>query len=78
MLEIVHFVILYVISPEGELVRFYHEFNEPMTLWACGDFMEFERHLWAVYHDEINRWIMNNGSGYIIGHECVQDPSRME
>ena len=77
MLELVHFVILYVMSPEGELLKFIHEFTEPMTLWECGDFMEFERDKWAVYHEEINRWVMNNGSGHMIAHECVQDENRM-
>ena len=32
----------------------------------------------ATYYEEVNRWIMDDGSGDWFGSQCYQDPERMK
>tara|TARA_R100000900_G_scaffold131720_1_gene107988 strand:+ start:164 stop:313 length:150 start_codon:yes stop_codon:yes gene_type:complete len=49
-----------------------------VTLLECMDFASDHRESVATYYDEVNRWIMNDGSGNWVGSQCYQDPERMK
>jgi hypothetical protein len=43
-----------------------------MTLRECMDFSEDHMEAVSTYNGDINRWVMNNGSGYWFGSECFK------
>ena len=49
-----------------------------MTLMECMDFAEDHRAAVDTYYEEVNRWIMDDGSGSWVGSQCYQDPERMK
>ncbi len=53
------------------------EFNRAVTLLECSGFADAHREVVSTYNEEINRWVMNDGSGSWFGHQCYQDPNRM-
>ena len=60
------------------LIKIPLEFARGMTLLECMDFASDHRESEATYYDEVNRWIMNDGSGDWVGSQCYQDPERMK
>ena len=50
---------------------------EPTTLLDCLNMSQKIRELVAVYDEVRNLWIMEHGSGTLVGHTCVQDPTKM-
>ena len=59
-----------IIQIPGELyIKELLEFTRPMTLRECMDFSEDHMEAVSTYDADINRWVMNNGSGYWFGSE---------
>jgi hypothetical protein len=50
---------------------------EPTTLLDCLNMSQKIKDLVAVYDEVRNLWIMEHGSGTLVGHTCVQDPTKM-
>ena len=78
MEELVHWIMIYISNPEGQLIKIQLEFARGMTLLECMDFASDHRESVATYYDEVNRWIMNDGSGDWVGSQCYQDPERLK
>ena len=53
------------------------EFARPMTLLECSGYADAHREGVATYNEDLNRWIMNDGSGTWFGHQCYQDPDKI-
>ena len=78
MEELVHGFYMILLTPDGMYVKEYFEFTRAMTLFECMGFTEDHREAISTYHDDINRWLLNDNSGNAwFGSECVQDPSRL-
>ena len=77
MEELVHWIMIYVMNAEGLIIKIPMEFNRAVTLLDCSGYADAHREAVATFNDELNRWIMNDGSGTWFGHQCYQDPSRM-
>ena len=71
------YLILLLLTFEGEVIKEKLEFTRPMNVYECMDFASDHRESVATYYDEVNRWIMNDGSGNWVGSQCYQDPERM-
>lgn len=52
------------------------EFTRAITLLECSGFADAHREAISTYNEEINRWVMNDGSGSWFGHQCYKDPDR--
>ena len=52
------------------------EFTRAITLLECSGFADAHREAISTYNEEINRWVMNDGSGSQFGHQCYKDPDR--
>ena len=77
MEDLVHWMMIYL-SNDGVLTKIPLEFTRAMTLMECMDFAEDHRAAVATYYEEVNRWIMDDGSGSWVGRQCYQDPERMK
>ena len=77
MEELVHWMMIYL-SNDGVLTKIPLEFARAMTLSECMDFAADHREAVAIYYDEVNRWIMDDGSGDWVGSQCYQDPERVK
>ena len=83
MEEAVHYLVILIKSFDGEVIKQILEFSRPTTLLECGDFAEdhyeaIATHYWEVDGDiGKNGYYMNDGSGVIQGHICIQDPDKM-
>ena len=53
------------------------EFARPMTLLECSGYADAHRGGVSTYNEDLNRWIMNDGSGTWFGHQCYQDPDKI-
>ena len=53
------------------------EFARPMTLLECSGYAAAHREGVSTYNEDLNRWIMNDGSGTWFGHQCYQDPDKI-
>jgi hypothetical protein len=49
---------------------------EPTTLLDCLNMSQKIKDLVAMYDEVRNLWIMEHGSGTLVGHTCVQDPTK--
>ena len=49
------------------------EFARPMTLLECSGYADAHREGVSTYNEDLNRWIMNDGSGTWFGYQCYQD-----
>ena len=63
MEEPVHFIILLLLNQEGLIVKEVLEFTRGMTLFECLGFGDQHREAVSTYFEEINRWVLNDGSG---------------
>ena len=43
----------------------------------CLAFGDAHREAIATYSEKVNAWFLNDGSGTWQGHECFQDPDKM-
>ena len=48
-----------------------------MTLLECSGYAVAHREGVSTYNEDLNRWIMNDGSGTWFGHQCYQDPDKI-
>lgn len=77
MNEIVHYVVLFIIQADNVLIKEVIVLTKPTTLLDCLNMSQKIKDLVAVYDEVRNLWIMEHGSGTLIGHTCVQDPTKM-
>ena len=77
MEELVHWMMSYVMNAQELIIKVPLEFARPMTLLECSGYADAHREAVSVYNEELNRWIMNDGSGTWFGHQCYQDPNKM-
>ena len=77
MEELVHWMMIYVTNAEGLIIKIPMEFNRAVTLLDCSGYADAHRDAVATFNNELNRYVMNDGSGTLFGHQCYQDPSRM-
>ena len=78
MEEPVHFIILLLLNQEGLVVKEVLEFTRGMTLFECLGFGDQHREAISTYFKDINRWVLNDGSGRtFFGYQCFQDPDKI-
>ena len=77
MEELVHWMMIYVMNVEELIIKIPLEFARPMTLLECSGYADAHREGVATFNDELNRYVMNDGSGSWFGHQCYQDPNKM-
>ena len=78
MEEPVHFMIIYLLNQDGLVLREVLEFTRSINLFECLGFGDQHREAISTYHEDINRWILNDGSGNtFFGYQCFQDPDKI-
>jgi hypothetical protein len=77
MNEIVHYLVLFIIQADSVVIKEVIVLTEPITLLDCLNMAQKIKESVAYYNSELNLWIMNNGSGTLFGHTCIQDPTKM-
>ncbi len=83
MEEPVHYLMMLIYTDGMYIQKLAEVFTEPTTLMQCLDYGDEYRESVATYVFEkdginVNRWIMNDGSGDWFGYSCYQDPDRMK
>ena len=64
------YLILLLLSFDGEVFKERLEFTRPMDVYDCMDFGNDHREQIATYDDKRNAWILNDGRGTIQGFIC--------
>jgi len=64
------YLILLLLSFEGEVIKERLEFTRPMNVYDCMDFGNEHREQIATYDGDKNAWFLNNGSGTFQGFIC--------
>ena len=78
--EPVHYLMLLLLSFDGQMIKEVFEFARPMTLMECGDFADAHREAIATFSWDDPRgsgWFLNDGRGTWQGHICIQDTDKM-
>ena len=65
------YLILLLLSFDGEVIKEKYEFTRPMNVYECMDFGSDHREQIATYDDERNTWILNDGRGTFQGFICM-------
>ena len=64
------YLVLLLLTFEGEVVKEKLEFTRPMDVYDCMDYGADHRQNIATYNDEKNAWILNDGRGTFQGFIC--------
>ena len=64
------YLILLLLSFEGEVIKERLEFTRPMDVYDCMDFGYDHRELIATYNNDKNAWFLNDGRGTFQGFIC--------
>ena len=64
------YLILLLLSFEGEVIKERLEFTRPMDVYDCMDFGNDHRELIATYNNDKNAWFLNDGRGTFQGFIC--------
>ena len=64
------YLILLLLSFDGEVIKEKYEFARPMNVYEGMDFGSDHREQIATYDDEKNTWILNDGRGTFQGFIC--------
>jgi hypothetical protein len=64
------YLILLLLSFEGEVIKERLEFTRPMDVYDCMDFGNEHREQIATYNGDKNAWFLNDGSGTFQGFIC--------
>ena len=64
------YLILLLLSFEGELIKERLEFTRPMDVYDCMDFGNDHRESIATYNNDKNAWFLNDGRGTFQGFIC--------
>ena len=64
------YLIILLLSFEGEVIKEKLEFTRPMNVYECMDYGADHREQIATYDDKKNAWILNDGRGTIQGFIC--------
>ncbi len=64
------YLILLLLSFEGEVIKERLEFTKPMDVYDCMDFGNEHREQIATYNGDKNAWFLNDGSGTFQGFIC--------
>jgi hypothetical protein len=64
------YLILLLLSFEGEVIKERLEFTRPMNVYDCMDFGNEHREQIATYNGDKNAWFLNDGSGTFQGFIC--------
>jgi hypothetical protein len=64
------YLILLLLSFEGEVIKEKLEFTRPMNVYDCMDFGNEHREQIATYNGDKNAWFLNDGSGTFQGFIC--------
>ena len=64
------YLILLLLSFDGQVIKEKYEFARPMNVYECMDFGSDHREQIATYDDEKNTWILNDGRGTFQGFIC--------
>ena len=64
------YLVLLLLSFEGEVIKEKLEFTRPMNVYDCMDYGADHREHIATYDDKKNAWILNDGRGTFQGFIC--------
>jgi len=64
------YLILLLLSFEGEVIKERLEFTRPMNVYDCMDFGNDHRGQIATYNSDKNAWFLNDGRGTFQGFIC--------
>ena len=64
------YLILLLLSFEGEVIKERLEFTRPMDVYDCMDFGNDHRESIATYNGDKKGWVLNDGRGTIQGFIC--------
>tara|TARA_E500000178_G_C16499535_1_gene520957 strand:- start:66 stop:272 length:207 start_codon:yes stop_codon:yes gene_type:complete len=64
------YIILLLLSFEGEVIKERLEFTRPMDVYDCMDFGNDHREQIATYDGDKNTWFLNDGRGTFQGFIC--------
>jgi len=64
------YLILLLLSFEGEVIKERLEFTRPMNVYDCMDFGNDHRESIAIYDGDKNAWFLNDGRGTFQGFIC--------
>lgn len=76
-MDTVKYLVLLLLSFEGEMIKEVYEFQRPMTVIECSDFAEGHReaistHKWFEGKDIMKSgWYLNDGRGTFQGFICT-------
>ena len=64
------YLVLLLLSFEGEVIKERLEFTRPMNVYDCMDFGNDHREQIATYDSDKNAWFLNDGRGTFQGFIC--------
>ena len=64
------FIVLLLLSFDGEVIKERLEFTRPIDVYDCMDYGNDHREQIATYNDEKNAWFLNDGRGTFQGFIC--------
>ena len=64
------YLILLLLTFEGEVIKEKLEFTRPMNVYDCMDFGNDHREQIATYDGDKNAWFLNDGRGTFQGFIC--------
>ena len=64
------FIVLLLLSFDGEVIKERLEFTRPIDVYDCMDYGNDHRKSIATYNDEKNAWFLNDGRGTFQGFIC--------
>ena len=64
------YLVLLLLSFEGEVIKEKLEFTRPMDVYECMHFGSDHREQISTYDDKRNTWILNDGRGTFQGFIC--------
>ncbi len=77
MEEPVHFMIIYLLNQDGLVLREVLEFTRAISLFECLGFGDQHREAISTYYKDINRWVLNDGSGNtFFGYSMLSRPGQ--
>ena len=65
------YLVLLLLSFEGEVIKEKLEFTRPMNALECIDYGSDHREQISTYDDKRNTWILNDGRGTFQGFICM-------
>ena len=65
------YLVLLLLTFEGEVVKEKLEFTRPMNALECMDYGSDHREQISTYDDKRNTWILNDGRGTFQGFICM-------